>query len=231
MAPIPPVIAIDGPGASGKSTVGRLVARRLGYGFIDTGGMYRALTWLALLKDMDFDDDGALTRLAEETPLTVLPDGPDHQGQVVAGGRDLSPFLRHPEVDAKVSLLSRVPGVRVIMVANQRAIAEQGGVVMAGRDIGTVVLPDAPLKIYLDASVEERAGRRFREQRDQGLEVSYDQVLDDLRRRDDLDGQRATSPLRPAADAHKIDTDGLTPEEIADAIIAAATGRRLTRRP
>ena len=154
----PAIIAIDGPGASGKSTVGYLVAQRLGYRFIDTGGMYRALTSLALQQGLAFDDEAALVRLAEGTPLQVLPGTPECPGgRVMARRRDLTPFLHLPEVDAKVSLLARVAGVRRVMVDAQRRIAQDGAVVLAGRDIGTVVLPGAGLKVYLDASAEERA--------------------------------------------------------------------------
>lgn len=217
------VIAIDGPGASGKSTVGHLVAQELGYRFIDTGGMYRALTWLGLRNGLDFNDAGDLAALARDNRLDVRPGSPEHpHGQVFAGASDLSPHLRLPEVDAHVSLLAQVPAVRVIMVEAQRRIAGEGGVVMAGRDIGTVVLPGAPLKVYLDASVEERARRRFEELEDRDPTASYDQVLEDLERRDDVDSGREASPLRPAGDALILQTDGLPPEAVARAIVDAA---------
>ena len=220
---LPSVIAIDGPGASGKSTVGYLTARTLGYRFIDTGAMYRGLTWIALTRQLDFGDEEALVRLAEETGLQVVPGTPEHpQGRLLANGEDLTPFLHLPEVDAEVSLLARIPGVREVLVATQRQLAGVGGVVMAGRDIGTVVLPDADLKVYLDASVEERARRRLEELQRQDPNTSLADVLDDLRRRDALDQERQASPLRPAPDAHVIDTDGLAPEEIAKAIVIAA---------
>lgn len=219
----PTVIAIDGPGASGKSTVGQLVAQRLGYEFIDTGGMYRALTWLALLQGLDLEDERALVRLAEATPLRVLPGTPDQPGgRFYAGGEDLSPHLHRPDVDAKVSLIARVPGVRRVLVETQRHLASDGGVVMAGRDIGTVVLPHADLKVYLQASLEERAHRRFRELRGEGVEITYEAVLEDLVRRDEIDQRRAASPLMPAGDARIVETDNRTPGQIAKAILDAA---------
>lgn len=218
----PAVIAIDGPGASGKSTVGHLVAQRLGYRFIDTGGMYRALTWLALLGELDFGDEESLVTLAETTPLTVRPGTSEYSGgRLYAGGQDLTPFLHRPDVDAKVSLLACVPGVRKVLVEAQRRIAGEGGVVMAGRDIGTMVLPHADLKVYLDASVEERARRRFRELTEEGVQINFESVLEDLRWRDEVDQGRAASPMRPADDACIVNTDGRTPEQIVEAILNA----------
>lgn len=217
------VIAMDGPGASGKNTVGLLVARRLGYRFIDTGAMYRALTWAALDRGLDFDDTDALANLARGTRLEVLPGTREApEDRMLVDGRDVTGLLHLPEVDAKVSLLSRVPEVREVLVGVQRSLARRGGVVLAGRDIGTVVLPDADLKIYLDATPEERARRRFEEMRAEGIDIRYDQVLQELRRRDGLDQGRAVAPLRPAADACILLTDGRSPEELADAIASAA---------
>ena len=213
-------IAIDGPGASGKNTVGLLLAQRLGYRFIDTGAMYRALTWLALQKGLDFENGDELVRLAETTLLRVLPSTQDNpKGGLYADGADLSPLLHLPDVDAKVSVLARVPGVRAVMVSMQRRMAAEGSVVMVGRDIGTVVLPDAQVKVYLDASAEERARRRFQELRAGGVDVAYEAVLEDLRRRDALDQGRETSPLRPAPDACIMDTEGLTPAQVVARIL------------
>ncbi|MBI2886775.1 MAG: (d)CMP kinase [Chloroflexi bacterium] len=220
----PPTIAIDGPGASGKNTVGLLLAQRLGYRLVDTGAMYRALTWLALATGLDFDDPEALTGFAEATPLRVLPSSAQHpQGGLYADGEDLTPKLHLPEVDAKVSELSRVPGVRRVLVAQQRRLAAEGGVVMVGRDIGAVVLPDAALKVYLDASPQERARRRHQQLRADGADVAYQAVLEDLRHRDTLDQEREASPLRPAPDARIINTERLTPQQVVDAILQHAT--------
>jgi len=217
-------MAIDGPGASGKSTVGWLVAQRLGCRFVDTGGMYRAITWLALVKGLNFEDEAALVQLAEETTLLVLPGTLAHPGgRFLVGTEDVSSFLHRPDVDAKVSQAARIPGVRRIMVEAQQRLAEQGGIVMAGRDIGTAVLPDAELKIYLDASVEERARRRLKELQEGGAsEADYQKVLEELRRRDEVDRGRETSPLRPAGDALIVRTDGLSPEQVAMGIVEAA---------
>ena len=213
-------ITIDGPGASGKNTVGLLLAQRLGYRFIDTGAMYRALTWLALQKGLDFENGDELVRLAEATPLRVLPSTQDNpRGGLYADGTDLTPYLHLPDVDAKVSVLSRVPGVRAVMVSLQRQMAAEGGVVMVGRDIGTVVLPDAQIKVYLDASAEERARRRFQELRAGGVDVALDAVLADLRQRDALDQGRETSPLRPAPDACIMNTEGMTPAQVVARIL------------
>ena len=222
MAPLP-TIAIDGPGASGKNTVGLLIAQRLGYRFIDTGAMYRALAWLALEQEMDFSDEERLVQLVEATLLRVLPSSPEHlHGGLCANGRDLTPFLHLPAVDAKVSIVARISGVRRVMVALQRQMAAEGGVVMVGRDIGTVVLPSAALKVYLDAPVEERARRRFEELQGNDVPVSLEAVLAELRSRDALDQEREDSPLRPASDAWIVDTDGLTPRHVAEAILREA---------
>lgn len=220
---IPLVIAIDGPGASGKSTVGKLVAQHLGYRFIDTGAMYRALTWVALNRKISFEDEAALAHLAATTTLEVQPMTPQApEGQVLVQGEDISPHLHAPEVDAKVSLLARVSQVRSVLVAAQRRLAEEGQLVMAGRDIGSVVLPDATLKVFLDASVEERAQRRYRELLAQQVQVTYGEVLEELRVRDELDQNREVSPLRPAEDAIIIQTEDRSPEEVALMLLAYA---------
>ena len=206
-------IAIDGAVAVGKSTVGRLIARRLGYQFVDTGVLYRALTWKALELGIDLDDVEGLTKLSLETEFELTPDS-----SVLVDGRDVSDQVRKPEVEARVSLVSVVAGVRKAMVAKQRAMAEER-VVMVGRDIGTVVIPDADLKLYLVASPEERARRRYLEMAELGEAVDYATILSDLVRRDRIDSERTTSPLRPAPDAMIIDTDGIGPEEVVAEIL------------
>ena len=218
--PLPSVIAIDGPVASGKTAVGRLVARRLGFRFLDTGAMYRAVSALALRRGIHPDDEEGLSRLARQVRLLVSQrDGHD---QVLADGEDLTAELRRPEVEQVVSLVSRVGGVREALVEQQREIARGGGIVMAGRDIGTVVLPHAPLKVFLWASPEERARRRWRELRAQGREASYEEVLAGVHLRDQIDTHRAHSPLRPAPDAHYLDTDHLTLEQVVERVLALA---------
>jgi cytidylate kinase len=187
------VIAIDGGAASGKSTVGSLLARRLGYTYFDTGIMYRAVTWAALERGIPIEDEPAVTALAEALVIQVKPPTQDdgRQVSVYADGCDVTWAIRQPAVDAAVSPVSAYPGVRRALTAQQRRIAAQGRIVMVGRDIGTVVLPHADLKLYVLASVEERA-----------------------RRRDRIDSQRAHAPMRPADDAVIIDTDGLDVEGV-----------------
>ena len=217
----PGSIAIDGPSAAGKSAVGGRLAGRLGYRFVDTGMMYRALTWLAHERKIDVAHEPALARLAEGVDLTLEsgpPDAPE-ACRVRVDGVDVTDRLRSTEVGMAVSLVSRVPGVREAMVRSQRAMALEGRVVMAGRDIGTVVLPDAPLKIYLDASVGERERRRHEELRAMGRSVTRQQVRDELAHRDAIDSGRAVSPLRPAEDAVVIDTDALSLEEVVERIL------------
>jgi cytidylate kinase len=208
-------IAIDGPAGSGKSTLGAALARRLGYTYFDTGVMYRAVTWLALQRGLDVGDGAGLARLARDAKIEVHPasveDG--RQYTVLADGEDVTWHIRTPEVDRHVSAVSAHPGVRAALVDRQRELAAGGGMVMVGRDIGTVVLPEADLKLYLTASSEERARRRTRELEARGQTASYDAILADMRRRDALDSGRAAAPLRPAPDAVDVDGDRLTVED------------------
>jgi cytidylate kinase len=197
-------IAIDGPAACGKTTVGKLLARRLGYRFIDTGAMYRALTWEALRLGVDIEDEGALSDLAQKTKMELPSDGSDG---IVVNGHYVNNELRSPEVDFGVSPVAKVAGVRKVLVREQRLMAREGGVVMVGRDIGTNVLLDADLKIYLDVSVEEQAKRRYKELVEQGEKADYDELLASLVRRDGIDSKRSVNPLAKASDAVVIDTD------------------------
>ena len=212
----PSTIAIDGPAASGKSTVAELLAHRLGYLYFDTGVMYRAVTWAALLRGIPIQDESAVTLLAEQLRIDVTPPTADdgRQYTVLADGVDVTWAIRTPEVDANVSPVSAYPGVRRALVAQQRRVAAGGRVVMVGRDIGTVVLPDADLKLYLDASVEERARRRWREVRARGEEADYEGVLVSMRRRDKIDSNREVAPLCVAEDAVVVDTTDLSIEEV-----------------
>ena len=209
-------IAIDGPAASGKSAVGAALAGRLGYRFFDTGAMYRAITWSALQRHVDVRDADALAALAEHAAISVAeaPLGTAWPTGVAIDGVDATPHLRDAEVESNVSLVSRVPRVRAALVRIQRELAASGSVVMAGRDIGTVVLPDAGLKVYLDASREVRARRRAAQMRESGLEPDFDALVADLERRDGIDSTRAASPLTAAADAVIINTDQLSIEEV-----------------
>ena len=212
----PSTIAIDGPASSGKSTIGELLARRLDYLYFDTGVMYRAVTWAALDRAIPIEDEPAVTALAEQLRIDVTSPTVDdgRQYTVLADGADVTWDIRTPEVDGNVSPVSAYPGVRRALVAQQRRVAAKGPVVMVGRDIGTVVLPDADLKVYLDASVEERARRRWREERARGEETDYETVLASMRRRDEIDSNRKVSPLRVAEDAAILDTTGLSIEEV-----------------
>lgn len=224
----PTVIAIDGPAASGKSTVGAAVAARLGYLYFDTGAMYRAVTWLALDQNVPLADEARVTALAAAADIDVLPDVEDdgRQYTVLVNGQDVTWAIREPAVAGSVSQVSAYPGVRASLVAQQRRLADRGRLVMVGRDIGTVVLPDAPLKIYLDASAEERARRRWLEEQARNGQRSYDDVLAEVRRRDEIDSTRAVAPLRPAADAVILDSTALTIEQVVERVVNLCTDAR-----
>jgi cytidylate kinase len=218
---LPKVIAVDGSAASGKSSIGRRLAARLGYPFLDTGVMYRAITVAAVDQGLDVHDVGVLAELARSVSIDVaLPASPDGETRVAVNGRDVTDSIRQAEVENAVSLVSRVPAVREALVRQQRQIAASKAIVMAGRDIGTVVLPDADLKLYLDASLEERAGRRHREFESLGRATNHEDVLTDIRRRDQIDSERDVSPLMAAADAVTINTDGLTLDEVFSRVVA-----------
>jgi cytidylate kinase len=218
----PGVIAVDGSAASGKSTIGRRLAAYLGYPFLDTGIMYRAITLAALRRGIALTDEVALSSLALSVRMDVgLPQpGSNGTATITIDGEDVTGALRTPDVEEVVSLVSRVAGVRSALVQKQREIAARREIVMAGRDIGTVVLPDADLKIYLDASLQERAARRHREFARLGRDVAEEEVLQDIRRRDQIDSERAVSPLRPAGDAVTIDTDGLDLDQVMERVLA-----------
>ncbi|MBM7865454.1 (d)CMP kinase [Heliobacterium gestii] len=205
-------VAIDGPAGAGKSTVARELAKRLGYLYIDTGAMYRALTWLALQKGIALSDDAALARLAEAADIVLLP--VPGGLTVLVDGQDVTDAIRTTEVSRHVSRVSAVAGVRVPMVRLQQKMAMRGGVVMDGRDIGTHVLPQAEVKVFLTASVEERARRRFKEMSLKGADVDLEQLRADMERRDREDMTRETAPLVQAADAVYLDTTGLAFDEV-----------------
>jgi cytidylate kinase len=217
------VVALDGPGSSGKSSVGAAAALRLGYRFCDTGLLYRAATWLALSRGVAADGEGADPQalVALVSDIALIPDEKGRLAHVSVDGTDVTEEVHTPPVDEAVSAVSRVPELRAALLERQRSLAaEPGGIIMAGRDIGTVVLPEADLKIFLDASVEERARRRAEER---GLSPDSEEarfILAQLRRRDALDSTRAIAPLRPAEDAVHIVTDGNTFEQTVDAVVA-----------
>jgi cytidylate kinase len=214
--PIPSTIAIDGPAASGKSTLGKKLADALGYLFFDTGVMYRAVTWAALERGLRIDDEEAISRLAQNIDIDLRPpsqaDG--RNCDILLDGKDITWQVRRPEVDANVSQVSAYAGVRQAMTLQQRRIGSRGRVVMVGRDIGTVVMPDADLKIYLDASPEERARRRYQELLARGEAANYEEILAGVRRRDQIDSTRDLAPLRPAGDAFRINSDHMDAEQV-----------------
>jgi cytidylate kinase len=209
-------ITLDGPAASGKSTLGERLAESLGFMYLDTGVMYRAVTLAVLKKNVDVNDEGLVTKVAEEMDLDIHPATIDdgRSNDVILEQEDVTWEIRLPDIEAHVSQVSAYKGVRVAMTKKQREIGNRGGIVMVGRDIGTVVLPDAEIKLYLDASVEERAKRRYLELINRGKQAYYESVLDDLKRRDKIDSSRVIAPLRPADDAIMIDSDHMDAEEV-----------------
>ena len=202
-------LAIDGPAASGKSVVGREVARRLGIRFLDTGSMYRAITWAAIQRGVDANCDSKLSSLSRLSSIRLVTQS--DEDRLLLDGTDITERLRLPEVDSNVSAVAAVSGVRRALVAQQRVIAADGPIVMCGRDIGTVVLPEADVKVFLTASAEVRAERRAAEMQERH---NLRRVLDELRRRDRIDSERDDSPLSPAEDATIICSDNMTVEEV-----------------
>lgn len=212
-------VAIDGPAGAGKSTVALELARTLGYLYIDTGAMYRAMALKALRLGVDPSDARAMTDLAQRTEVTLKTARAGERPRVLLDGEDVTELIRRPEVNAVVSHVARIAGVRERLVALQQAMAQRGAVVMDGRDIGTVVLPSADVKVFLTASLSERARRRQAELRQAGHRLSLEQVEAELARRDELDSQREQSPLCQAPDAVLVDTTGKTVEQVVDEIV------------
>lgn len=205
-------IAIDGPSGSGKSTLGKRLARHFGYLFIDTGAMYRAVAWKALLAGVPLDDAGRLEEVARAIRFEVRRSG--EEALLLVDGEDLTDRLRTPEVAQAASKVSVVPAVRRVLVQKQQELGREGGVVMDGRDIGTVVFPDAEIKLFVDASAEERARRRWAEDRERGLPSDLPATVREIRERDHRDTTREDSPLRRAPGAIGIDTTGLSIDEV-----------------
>ena len=216
------IIAIDGTAGAGKSTIGKLLADHLNYLFVDTGVMYRAVTLIALEKGVDISSEHQVTRLADGLEISIsipsVDDGRDCD--VLIGDRDVTWDIRSAAVDNHVSIVAAYPGVRKILSKKQREIGLQGDVVMMGRDIGTVILPEADLKLFLVASLEERANRRYRERIARGEQVDYESILAVMRERDQIDSNRDVAPLVAAADAIVIDTDGLSIDDVFNKILA-----------
>ncbi|MEN6434350.1 MAG: (d)CMP kinase [Anaerolineaceae bacterium] len=218
---IPHIIAIDGPAASGKSTLAEKLAEHLGYLYFDTGVMYRAVTLAALNTQTDVLDEQAITHLAETIVIDVRqPTQKDgRKCDVSLNGVDVTWEIRSSAVNAKVSVVSAYAGVRQAMTTQQRRIGLKGNVVMVGRDIGTVVLPDADLKIYLDASAEERARRRLLEEQERGISSNYEEILKSIRNRDQIDSSREVAPLKPAEDAVILLSDGKNAQEVLEEVL------------
>lgn len=216
------IIALDGPAASGKSTLGRKLADTLGYLFFDTGIMYRAITLIALEMDMNLQDEASITRLAQDTQIEIRPPSRDdgRAFDIMVGSKDITWDVRRGDVDANVSVVSAYAGVRKALSDQQRRIGLRGKVVMVGRDIGTVVLPEADLKIYLDASADERARRRYDELMARNEPANYDEILKKVIERDHIDSTRAVAPLRAADDAILIDSDKMDVEQVFNKVIA-----------
>lgn len=212
------IIAIDGPAGAGKSTTAKLLAERLNYVYLDTGAMYRALTWFALENGIEPSDGARLTQVATRVPLEFKPT--DGINRVFFNGVDVTEQIRTPEVTLHVSEVAAHPGVREAMVARQRQISEKGSVVAEGRDTTTVVFPKADFKIYLDASVRERAQRRLLELTGKGFTTTLEDQEADIRRRDEYDSNRAHSPLTRAKDALVVDTTNLSIDEQVDRILS-----------
>ncbi len=217
-------VAIDGPAASGKTAVGKLVAERLGYRFLDTGLLYRAATWVVLSKGIDLDDRDEIASAIRRTHIELKPEGLD--SRLLIDEEDITDALRTPEIDRTVSIVSAIPEVRRALMPHQRIIAEVGPVVMAGRDIGTVILADARSKVFLDAAVEIRAARRYSEMTGSGTDgIGIEQVAMDTARRDEIDTARSDSPLSAAQDATVIRTDSMSLVEVVDCVIDLVEGR------
>jgi cytidylate kinase len=220
-------IAIDGPAASGKTTLARELAASLGYFYFDTGVMYRAVTLFSLRRGVPVEDEPAVTAVAQELEIDVRPpsvnDGRLYD--VIVEGEDVTWGIRSHEVDLNVSLVSSYGGVRHALTRRQREIGSRGNVVMVGRDIGTVVMPDADLKIYLEASEEERARRRFHEAVQRGESPGYEDILGSMKKRDHFDSTRSLAPLKPAADAIRIETTDLSPDEVLEHVLSLTTDR------
>jgi cytidylate kinase len=217
------VIAIDGPSGVGKGTVSRAIARMLGYRHVDTGAMYRAIAWLALERGIGLDDEAAISAMAANADIRI------EDGRAAIEGVDVTRAIRTPEIDRAVTSIARLPAVRRVLVARQRAFADAGSLVMEGRDIGTVVFPSADVKIYLDASPEERARRRAADPAHGGETQALNDVATALAARDRIDSTRAASPLVIAADAELVDTTGVPVEQVVQRVLEIVRRRTATQ--
>ncbi len=211
------IIAIDGPSGAGKTTISKILAERLGYIFLDTGAMYRAVGWLALKEKIDLQDESALRELCERMAMDFKE--VEGEWRIIVNGHDLSKDIRSPKMGKVASIVSAIPSVRERMWKLQRDIGYKGSVVMEGRDIGTVVFPDADIKFYLQADPGERGRRRYMELKGKGLDMDMEDVTEEIRLRDRQDSHRGIAPLRKAQDAIVLDTTGKGVDEVVEAIL------------
>ena len=214
-----PVITVDGPSGSGKGTVCRLLAEKLGWDVLDSGAIYRVLSLAALHHQIALDNEEALVPLAANLDVQFLIDSDTNAGKIILEGEDVTTTIRNEEVGAAASKVAALPRVREALLRRQRAFRTENGLIADGRDMGTVVFPDAPLKIFLTASAEERARRRFVELNERGLDVTLSGLLQDIQARDDRDMNRAVAPLVPAEDAIELDTSELSAQQVFDKVI------------
>lgn len=208
------VVAIDGPAAAGKSTISKLVAKSLGFTYIDTGAMYRAFTAYVIDKGVDPKNEKECVKLIPEVDIILYPDG-----KVMCSGKDVTRIIREQKVSSNVSYIASYKEIRLALVELQRKMAESQSVVMDGRDIGTYVLPNADVKIFMVASVKERADRRFKENMEKGIPCTYEEIVEDVEKRDRIDSSRAFAPLKPAEDSILLDTSLLSIEQVHAAVL------------
>lgn len=226
MNPSIPVLTIDGPSGSGKGTIGQLLAERLGWHFLDSGAMYRIAGLAATLKGVGLSDDAAVSEVARTMRVQFVPARPGEPVRVLLDGQDVGDDLRTEEGGRRASLVATLPGVRAALLEKQRAFQQPPGLVADGRDMGTTVFPDAILKIYLTASAEIRAERRYKQLKEKGFNANLPRLLDEIRERDRRDAERTASPLKPAPDASILDSSPLSISEVVDRIAALLQTRR-----
>ena len=213
-------VAIDGPAAAGKSTVAKIVAKKLGFTYLDTGAMYRAFTWYCLEKGVDCENEAACVNLIPEINIEMKPNN-----VVLCNGIDVTTAIRQPRVSGNVSYIASYKDIRLFLVEQQRNMAKNSSVIMDGRDIGTYVLPNAQIKIFQVATVETRAKRRYEENISKGIQCTYEEIEEDVRKRERIDSGRAFAPLKPAEDSILLDTSLMGIEEVVNAIIKIITDK------
>lgn len=224
------VVTIDGPGGAGKGTISHLVASRLGWHMLDSGALYRLVALAAQRHGLAWDNEPGLVALAGHLDVQFVTDASGLESRVVLEGEDVSDAIRTEECGAGASRVAVLPGVRAALLERQRAFREPPGLVADGRDMGTVIFPDAPLKIFLTASLQERATRRYKQLKQKGIDVNFATLLDEITARDVRDSQRAAAPLKPAPDAVMVDTSALSIEDVVAQVLALCRERLLVRR-